>query len=192
MNVAAATHSREPGLREACIQATPNYKFPDNPAYTAMESPLKRLDTDALNTLSAQARLSPRLRSNQNLHDELSDPVQRLAIAMEPDTLVVPHRHPHTWELLYPLRGRFVVLHFDEAGTVTQRTVLGEDCAVLENPAGAWHAVLSLDGGAVIFEVKRGPYTPLAEADQVTWANGRSAAELNAWYAVAQIGERLM
>ncbi|MBS4095437.1 MAG: WbuC family cupin fold metalloprotein [Sulfuricella sp.] len=157
-----------------------------------MEPPLKRLDTATLDALSEEAQLSPRLRSNRNLHEELSDPVQRLAIAMEPDTLVVPHRHPHTWELLYPLRGRFVVLHFDEAGTVTERTVLGEECAVLENPAGAWHAVLSLDSGGVIFEVKRGPYLPLAQADQAAWGAGRSAAELNAWYAVAQVGERLV
>lgn len=152
---------------------------------------MKTLDDGALRALSEQARHSPRLRANRNLHEELSDPVQRLAIAMEPDTLVVPHRHPHTWELLYPLRGRFVVLHFDEAGTVIERTVLGEDCALLENPAGAWHAVLSLDGCGVIFEVKRGPYAPLAEADQAAWAVGRSAAQLNAWYAVAQVGERL-
>ena len=33
---------------------------------------------------------------------------------MEPDTLIRPHRHPQTWELLLPLRGRFIVLHFDE------------------------------------------------------------------------------
>ena len=40
--------------------------------------------------------------------------MQRLAIAMETDTLVFPHRHPQTFELLYPLRGRFLVLHFNE------------------------------------------------------------------------------
>ncbi|HBW4050711.1 TPA: cupin fold metalloprotein, WbuC family, partial [Klebsiella pneumoniae] len=28
-----------------------------------------------------------------------------------------PHRHPHTFELLLPLRGRFVVLNFDDRGT---------------------------------------------------------------------------
>ncbi|MEY7168409.1 WbuC family cupin fold metalloprotein, partial [Enterobacter hormaechei] len=38
---------------------------------------------------------------------------------MEPGTYVRPHRHPHTFELLLPLRGRFVVLNFDDRGTVT-------------------------------------------------------------------------
>ena len=132
---------------------------------------------------------SPRRRANHNLHGELSDPVQRLAIAMEPDTLVLPHRHPQTWEMLFPLRGRFLVLHFDATGRVTERTVLGEDCQVLENPAGTWHAVLSLDQGGVIFEVKQGPYLPVGEADQAPWAARRSAEELNAWYASARVGD---
>lgn len=142
-----------------------------------------------LDELSRQAQNSPRKRANHNLHEDLSDPIQRLAIAMEPDTLVRPHRHLHTWELLHPLRGRFVVLHFDKAGTVIDRAVLGEDCQMLENPAGMWHAVLSLDAGGIIFEVKHGPYAPLAEADVMTM--NLDSATLNDWYASASIGDRL-
>ncbi|BCB26026.1 hypothetical protein SKTS_09120 [Sulfurimicrobium lacus] len=150
---------------------------------------MKQLTAATLDTLALQARQSPRRRANHNLHEELGDPVQRLAIAMEPDTLVLPHRHPQTWEMLFPLRGRFLVLHFDEAGRVTERTVLGADCQVLENPAGTWHAVLSLDQGGIIFEVKQGPYMSVGEADQAHWAVGRSADELNAWYASAHVGD---
>lgn len=152
---------------------------------------MKQLTDAALDALSRSAQQSPRRRANHNLHGDLADPVQRLAVAMEPDTLVLPHRHPHTWELLIPLRGRFVVLHFDHQGKVTQRAVLGEGCAALENPADVWHAVLSLDRGGVIFEVKQGPYRPVADADQAAWAAGREAAELNAWYAVAGVGDGL-
>ena len=135
------------------------------------EQPAMKQITDAtLDELAAQAQASPRQRANLNLHEHLEDPIQRLAIAMEPGTYVRPHRHPHTWELLYPLRGRFLVLHFDEAGTVTARSLLGEDSRVLENPAGQWHAVLSLDAGGVIFEVKHGPYQPLLAADLAPWS----------------------
>lgn len=126
---------------------------------------MKSLTPAALDALVLQAQQSPRRRANLNLHDTLDASVQRLAIAMEPDTVVLPHRHPQTFELLTPLRGRFRVLHFNDAGTVTQRAVLGEDCALIENRAGAWHAVLSLDTGGVIFEVKQGPYAPQGEAD---------------------------
>ena len=152
---------------------------------------MKKLTAENLTTLSQQARRSPRLRANSNLHQELSDPVQRLAIAMEPDTLILPHRHPHTWEVLTALRGRFTVLVFDDAGKVVERAELGVDTSVVEIPAGGWHAVLSRDAGAAIFEVKHGPYAPIAEADVAAWSKGRSAAELNAWYAVAKVGDKL-
>lgn len=151
---------------------------------------MKQITATLLATLSEQAQQSPRLRANQNLHEELSDPIQRLAIAMEPDTLIVPHRHPQTWEMLLPLSGRFVVLLFDDAGTVQQRIVLGEESRVLEFPANTWHAVLSLDQGGVIFEVKHGPYAPINEADIAPWSKGLDAATLNAWYAIARVGER--
>lgn len=155
------------------------------------EQTLKRLTANNLNDLGQLAQQSPRLRMNSNLHSDLTDPVQRLAIAMEPGTLIMPHRHPHTWEVLSALKGRFTVLTFDDAGTVTERAELGEDCSVVEIPAGGWHAVLSRDVGAVIFEVKHGPYAPIADADVADWGKGRSAAELNAWYAVAAVGDRL-
>jgi cupin fold WbuC family metalloprotein len=154
---------------------------------------LKQITPAMLDSLGRQAQASPRRRANLNLHARLDDPVQRLAVAMEPDTYVRPHRHPHTWELLYPLAGRFVVLHFDEAGTLSARTVLGADSRVIETPAGGWHAVLSLDPGAVIFEVKHGPYQPIAETDCAPWspaAETPEAAALIAWFATAQLGQR--
>ncbi len=154
---------------------------------------MKQLTDTMLDALSQEAQQSPRRRANFNLHEALNDPIQRLAIAMEPDTLVRPHRHPHTWEMLYPLRGRFIVLHFDDTGSVIERTVLGTDCHVMENPANMWHAVLSLDKGGIIFEVKHGPYTPIAAPDFAPWLpeDETATAQLNAWYGAAQIGDKL-
>lgn len=154
---------------------------------------MKSLSPASLDALVLQAQQSPRRRANLNLHDSLDASVQRLAIAMEPDTVIFPHRHPKTFELLTALRGRFVVLHFDDAGTVTQRMVLGEDCAVIEYAAGTWHAVLSLDSGGVIFEVKQGAYVPIGEVDTAPWSRTTNAADaqaLLAWYGRARVGER--
>lgn len=152
---------------------------------------MKKLGNSDLTALSLQAQRSPRLRANSNLHEELSDPIQRLANALEPGTLILPHRHTHTWEVMTPLRGRFSVLLFDEAGIVIERAELGVDTSVVEIPVNTWHAVLSRDTGAVLFEVKHGPYTPIAAADIAAWSTGRSAAELNEWYAAAQVGDRM-
>ena len=152
---------------------------------------MKQLTVTDLQQLSEQAAQSPRLRANRNLHPELSDAVQRLAVAMAPGTYVRPHRHPHTFELLTPLSGRFLVLHFDDDGSVTQRVVLGEECKLLETDAGIWHAVLSMDNDGVIFEVKHGGYQPVTEPDSAPWApaeNDQGAGELIEWYLRAQVG----
>ena len=154
---------------------------------------MKQISTRQLDRLTRDAAASPRRRMNLNLHADLADPIQRLAIAMQPETYIRPHRHGQTWELLTPLRGRFVVLGFDDAGTVIDRLVLGEDAAVSETPALGWHAMLSLDDGGVILELKHGPYEPAVEADFAPWspAPGRSGcAELMAWYADAAVGQR--
>jgi len=152
---------------------------------------MKQLTVTDLQQLSELAAQSPRLRANRNLHPELSDAVQRLTVAMAPGTYVRPHRHPHTFELLTPLSGRFLVLHFDDDGSVTQRVVLGEECKLLETDAGIWHAVLSMDNDGVIFEVKHGGYQPVTEPDSAPWApaeNDQGAGELMEWYLRAQVG----
>lgn len=154
---------------------------------------MNKLSFDKLSALSDTARQSPRQRMNHNIHSELSDPIQRLAIAMEPDTYIRPHRHLQTWELLTALRGRFVVLTFDDSGVVIDRAVLGESESVIETPAGGWHAVLSLDADAVIFEVKHGPYAPFKEEDFAPWspaADDENCKALMAWYRDAEIGQQ--
>ncbi len=153
---------------------------------------MKQITLNDMQQQSAAAAASPRLRANRNLHPVLSDPVQRLAIAMEPGTYVRPHRHPHTFELLLPLSGRFLILHFDDNGKVIRRAVLGEESRVVETDAGVWHAVLSLDPGGIIFEVKQGAYQPVAEQDYAAWAPAEGdagCAALMKWYAVAQTGD---
>lgn len=154
---------------------------------------MKQITRNAITELAVKAQQAPRLRANLNLHEELSDPIQRLAIAMEPGTYIRAQMHTHTWELLFALSGRFVVLNFDDEGVVTQRTLLGPDCPVVEIPAYRWHAVLSMDVGGVIFEVKHGPYTPIPEGNYAPWSVAEGAegtAQLMAWYAIAQVGER--
>ncbi len=155
-------------------------------------SQVTQVTRSRLDELVGAAQTNARRRSNLNLHPTLDDPIQRLAIAMQPDTLIRPHRHPHTWELLLPLRGRFVVVLFDDAGIVTERVALGDAASLVELPAGQWHAVLSLDSGAVIFGVKHGPYMPTEPADFAPWlAEDADPQRVLAAYAAARVGERL-
>jgi cupin fold WbuC family metalloprotein len=156
---------------------------------------MKRIDQTLLTTLSTQAAAAPRLRAHHNLHPQLDDPVQRLCIAMEPGTYVRPHRHaePATWEILLVLSGAVTLLVFDDKGTVTERIELAAGGAVsaVEIPACTWHAVASTQPGTVVFEVKQGPYIPIAEANYAPWspADGAQATLLESWYHHAKAGD---
>ncbi len=157
---------------------------------------MKRIDTKLLDDLTASAAASPRKRAHHNLHAALTDPVQRLCVAIEPGTYVRPHRHadPLTWEVFLMLRGSVAFLSFDDSGRVIERIILaagGPDHAV-EIPAGTWHAIASLEPGSIFFEVKQGPYkAPLTE-NSAAWAPAEGDPEcvrFEAWFRTAQIGD---
>lgn len=157
---------------------------------------MKTIDSTLLDTLAKQAKESPRLRANFNLHTELNDPVQRLCIAMEPDTYVRPHRHsdPETWEVLMILRGSLALAIFDDHGIVLERTVLDARGPIfaVEFQQNTWHAPVSLEPGTVVFEIKQGPYRPIAEINSASWApaEGKPGAEqFLAWYKTAKTGD---
>lgn len=156
----------------------------------------KIISDKQLYRLSAEAAASPRLRKNLNLHPVPEDSIQRLFNAMEPGTYVRPHRHarPEGWEFMIAVRGAFSILVFDEAGTVLDRfdlSAAGGDTAI-EIPAYTWHTLAVLAPETVIFEVKPGPYSPIAPEDFATWAppEGDAAAEgLVIWYETAKPGD---
>jgi len=156
---------------------------------------MKTVGMGALRTLSVEARAGARRRKNLNLHETLDDPIQRLCNAFEPGTYVRPHRHgPGVWELFALLAGRAAALTFDAHGTVTARAELGaETNCVVEIPAGAWHSLVALAPGTVLFEVKHGPYRPSGEENFAAWAppeNTAHAAAFVAWMERATVGER--
>jgi cupin fold WbuC family metalloprotein len=138
----------------------------------------------------------PRLRKNLNVHATLDASVQRLFNAMEPETYIRPHRHarPNGWELMLAIRGRFAILLFDDLGTVIERFDLSTKSGpmALEIPAQAWHTVVSLESGTVMFEIKEGPYTPVEDKDFACWAPEETetrAKSFTAWFTTAKPGE---
>ncbi|MBE9503834.1 MAG: WbuC family cupin fold metalloprotein [Proteobacteria bacterium] len=134
---------------------------------------VKCIDNEILTETSERAKGSPRLRMNYNFH-ELSDPVQRMLNAIEPESYISPHRHsePEKMELFLVLRGRGAVIIFDDAGRVTDTYILevGGDTLGVEIPPGVWHSILSLEEGTVFFEVKDGPYIAATDKDFAPWA----------------------
>lgn len=155
---------------------------------------MRIIDQAALDALSAEARGLPRRRKNFNLHAALEDPIQRLCNAVEPGTYVRPHRHDGgRWEVFTVLRGAVRVLTFGDDGRVESATFVGpgQDATLIEVPGGTWHSMVSLETGTVFFEVKPGPYSPMADKDFAAWApkeGAGRAADLEAWMHTADIG----
>ena len=126
-----------------------------------------KIDNVLLDSLTEQAKISPRLRMNYDLRNGSSDTSQRMLNAIEPGSVVPIHRHQKTSETVVVLRGRVVEEFYDDAGTVLEVfevSPCGPVCA-LNIPAGVWHTLRSLESGSVILEVKDGAYEPIGEED---------------------------
>ena len=117
------------------------------------------IDKLLLDKVSAQAKQSPRLRMNYNLHDSLDDKAQRLFNALEPGTVLPVHRHPHTAETYIIIRGSFKYLFYNDNGEVVETGVIDNKKEIfgLHVPKGQWHTIETLEPDTVLFEVKDGP-----------------------------------
>ncbi len=133
-----------------------------------------RIDNILLNEVSAQAKISPRRRKNYNFHKEPSDTLQRLLNAIEPLSYVQPHKHenPDKREAFFSLRGRIVVVEFDEEGNIADHTVLDPLTGNFgaEIPERVYHTIIALDDNTVAYEVKDGPYNPADDKNFASWA----------------------
>ena len=121
-----------------------------------------------LDSLTEQAKASPRLRMNLDLRNSDSDQSQRMLNAIEPGSPLAIHRHKQTSETVVCLRGRLVEEFYDELErTCTEAIELSPNGPVvaLNIPAGQWHTVRALESGTVIMEVKDGSYVPLGYED---------------------------
>lgn len=120
-----------------------------------------------LNNVSEEARMSPRLRMNYNLHNSFDDSVQRMFNAIEPESVIPIARHPYSNETLILLRGRLRVLIYNARKEIIEDVILDRETDNIgyHIPKGTWHCVESLESGTVLFETREGPYRPLCEKD---------------------------
>jgi len=135
---------------------------------------LKIVSSRVLDELSQKAANSPRKRLNYNFHDDLADPINRMLNALEPGTYLQPHKHenPDKREVFIVLRGSLVVVFFDDSGNTTEFVLLDpvKGNHVVEIPVGAWHTLIALESGSVVYEIKDGPYQPLLDKNFARWA----------------------
>lgn len=121
-----------------------------------------KITSSLLENLSEQASLLNRKRKNYNFHKKDSDLLQRMLNALESTTYVRPHKHinPDKCEIFIVLKGKIVVIEFDDSGNIIDKIILcnalGNYCA--EIVPASWHTAVSLEDGSVYYEIKDGPY----------------------------------
>lgn len=125
------------------------------------------IDKTLLDSLTAEARVSPRLRMNLDLRNSPADGSQRMLNALEPGTVLPIHRHPKTSETVVILRGSATQYFYDGEGRVTEEVTIaaGSSCVGMSVEAGRWHRLVSHESGTVIMECKDGPYEPICDED---------------------------
>jgi len=127
-----------------------------------------KINQALLDSLTEQAKASPRLRMNRDLRNSAEDQSQRMLNAIEPGSPLPIHRHRHSSETVVCLRGRLVEEYYDDLERMcTEAIELTPNGPVvaLNIPAGQWHTVRALESGTVILEMKDGPYEPIGPED---------------------------
>ena len=129
----------------------------------------KIFDNDFLDSLLAQATVSPRMRQNYDLRNSSADTSQQMLNALLPGTVVPIHRHEVTAETVVCLRGKLEEIIYEEVQEATgergfrevsrQLLCSAEGLCGMQIPAGAWHTINVIEP-SIIFEVKDGTYVP--------------------------------
>ena len=120
------------------------------------------LDEKLFDRITEEAKQSPRLRMNYNLHDSLDAKAQRLFNAVDPGSIFPVHRHTHSSETQFVMRGHAIVRIYNDQKEV----IHSYDLNPREGRYGChidkyvWHDLEVLECGTMIFEVKDGPYIP--------------------------------
>ena len=146
---------------------------------------MKLITSGLIDEMIARAGANARKRTNRNVHEELSDPVQRLFVASRLESYFRPHRHPEKWEFVLVLRGLFDIMTFDDEGLVLERVSIGPDADVIafELPRNTWHFWVPMADESVFFEVKQGPYDAMTIAEFAAWSPEEGSAQVDAFVA---------
>jgi cupin fold WbuC family metalloprotein len=122
------------------------------------------------------AKKNARKREIHNFHASDREALHRMLNSIQPGSYLRPHRHldPPKDEAFLLLKGSAGFVFFDmEQGLMKKAFVLldfEKGTYGVDIRAGVWHTLLSLEPDTVLYEIKRGPYTPLTDKDFAPWS----------------------
>lgn len=139
------------------------------------------IDLELMDTVAHKAAASPRRRMNYNFHRSTDEKVNRLLNVMHRGSYLPVHRHlnPDKSESIIVVRGKVGVTIYDDAGTEVESRIVGAgcDCVGFDIEAGVWHGLVVLEDDTVLFEVKEGPFAPIASDNMASWTPAVDDAE---------------
>ena len=129
-----------------------------------------KLDKALFDSVSFEAKASPRLRMARDMRTITADNSLRMLNAIEPGTELPIHRHKNSTESCMILCGSAEEIFYDDEGNITERVTMrpNTDCVGVNIEKGRWHKIVSLESGTVIFEAKDGAYEPVSSEDILT------------------------
>ena len=134
-----------------------------------------KITQSLLDSLTEQAKASPRLRMNYDLRNSDKDQSQRMLNAIEPGSLIPIHRHQKSSETVVCLRGKLVWEYYDESEMICTESIEvspNGPVVALNIPIGQWHTLRALVSGTVILESKDGTYEPQNPEDLLSLEKG--------------------
>lgn len=126
-----------------------------------------KITKELLDTLSAEAAASPRLRMNLDLRNSENDLSQRMLNALQKGTIIPIHRHRNSSETLIVIRGSVRETYYDENGNITEIIEINANGPTfgINIPKGQWHSIEAIENDSVIIEMKDGAYETLQDCD---------------------------
>ena len=154
---------------------------------------VKLIDNVLFESMLVEGKNSSRKRSHHNFHEELNDQVQRLCVALTPETYLRPHKHDSPkWEMMIILEGCINLLLFDKAGCVEDKieiSISGKTKGI-EIPPGQFHTVVLKSKTAVFIEIKPGPFLPTPLENFGSWSPEEGCHETGSFLNWAKTAEK--
>ncbi|MBN2172900.1 MAG: WbuC family cupin fold metalloprotein [Bacteroidales bacterium] len=133
-----------------------------------------KINAYLLKEMMLKAHQSPRGRINHNFHYGPGDPLQRMLNSMQPGTYLQPHKHenPDKREVFMALTGKFVVIQFNDDGTIADHMILDpkNNEYAAEVASRTYHTIICIEPDSIIYEIKDGPYDPADDKHFALWA----------------------
>lgn len=131
---------------------------------------VRRMNSDLLQKLIQESRVSPRLRAPKALHpDEYHGP-QALINPIQPGSYIRPHRHAGM-EIWVPVKGRLMLCIFDEDGNRLERVPLSHgEIVYFSVPEHTFHSAFAMEPDSVFLNISQGPFDPRAYKEFPSWA----------------------